>query len=259
MGSAAIQGELWGEAAQDWAYLQEPLHQPMWEAMLDATQVGWGTRFLDAGCGGGGASILAYERGAQVSGLDAAEPLLRIARERVPEGDFRTGDIEELPFADATFDVVFAANSIQYAADRVAAARELRRVCAPNGRITACLFSTPDKVEFRVFFKAVRDSLPTPPPGDGPFGLSEPGKLENVLSQAGWTVVESAEVYCPFIYDNFEAFWRANICGGPMRAALRSVSEEALRANVQPTIQHFQREDGRITLDNWFRYVTAEA
>ena len=49
------------------------MHRPIWEAMLNATEVGSGTRFLDAGGGGGGASILAAERGAQVSGLDAAE------------------------------------------------------------------------------------------------------------------------------------------------------------------------------------------
>ena len=98
MGTAIIQGELWDQAPQDWAMLQEPMHKPLWEAMLDRTLVGSSTRFLDAGCGGGGASVLAAERGAQVSGIDAAEGLVAFARERVPNGDFRVGDIETLPF-----------------------------------------------------------------------------------------------------------------------------------------------------------------
>ena len=58
MGSSKIQGELWGAAARDWAEIQEPLHTPVWQAMLDATNVDQGTLLLDRGCGGGGASGL---------------------------------------------------------------------------------------------------------------------------------------------------------------------------------------------------------
>ena len=62
MGSARIQGHLWGGAARDWADLQEPQHTPLWRAMLDAARVSTGTLTLDAGCGGGGASELAAAR-----------------------------------------------------------------------------------------------------------------------------------------------------------------------------------------------------
>lgn len=82
MGSAATQGDLWGQAPSDWTFFQEPKHNPLFEAMLNAANVGVGTRIFDAGCGGG-VSVLAAQRGAQVSGLDAAEGLIEIARERV--------------------------------------------------------------------------------------------------------------------------------------------------------------------------------
>lgn len=91
MGSADVQGELWGRAPDDWASLQESQHVPLFDAMLDVTGVGEGVRLLDVGCGGGGASFLAAERGAIVSGLDASAPLIDIARERVPSRDFRSG------------------------------------------------------------------------------------------------------------------------------------------------------------------------
>jgi ubiquinone/menaquinone biosynthesis C-methylase UbiE len=132
MGSSATQGELWGAAAQDWAELQEPLHKPVWQAMLDAAKVGQGTRFLDAGCGGGGASVLAAQRGAHVSGLDASEALIAIARERVPQGDFRVGDLEALPYGENAFDAVIAALSVQYADDPIAALRELKPSLRPK-------------------------------------------------------------------------------------------------------------------------------
>ena len=59
-----------------------------------------------------------------MSGLDAAEALLDVARKRTPSGDFRQGEMEELPFADGTFDVVTGFNSFQYAADPVNALRQ---------------------------------------------------------------------------------------------------------------------------------------
>lgn len=97
MGTAKIQGDLWGKAAHDWATIQEPPSKPLWEAMLDGALVGEGSRILDVGCGAGGASELAATRGAKVSGLDAAQGLIDFAGQRLPECDFRVGDMESLP------------------------------------------------------------------------------------------------------------------------------------------------------------------
>jgi ubiquinone/menaquinone biosynthesis C-methylase UbiE len=95
--------------------------------VLERTGVGPDTRYLDVGCGGGGAVQLAAARGAQVSGIDAADTLLAIARERTPKGDFHIGDLEALPFDDATFDVVTGFNSFQYAANPAVALGEARQ------------------------------------------------------------------------------------------------------------------------------------
>lgn len=258
MGTAEIQGKLWGKIPQDWASIQEPMHKPLWDAMLEAALVGSNTRFLDIGCGGGGASVLAANRRAQVSGLDAAEGLIAIARERVPDGDFRVGDIEQLPFDDEEFDAVFAANSIQYAGDRIQALRELRRVCASNGRVVAGLFGPPDKVAFRTIFKAIRDTMPEPPSGGGPFELSAPGTLEGLFETAGLRVLESIEVDCPFAYPDFETFWRAQISAGPLQGTLKIVSEEDLKSALHEAVKEFRLDNGGILIQpNVFKYIVA--
>jgi len=258
MGTSKIQGELWGKAPQGWAEIQEPMHKPLWEAMLDAAGVEESTRFLDVGCGGGGASELAAIRGAQISGLDVAEGLIMFARERVSNGDFRVGDIESLPFDDDTFDAVFAANSVQYTEDRIASLRELGRVCTPEGRIVASLFGPPEKVEFRAIFKAVRDTMPEPPTGGGPFELSAPGKLEELFAKAGLKVLESGEVDCPFNYPDFETFWRGNVAAGPFQDVLRTVSEETLKSAVRDATETFRLDNGGILIQpNIFKYVVA--
>lgn len=257
MGSSTVQGQLWGAAAQDWADLQEPLHLPVWEAMLNAAQVGPGTRLFDAGCGAGGTSILAAQRGAHVSGLDASEALITIARERIPQGDFRVGDLEALPYGERAFDAVIAALSVQYAADPIAALRELKRVCAPNGCLVISTWGLPEQCEQRLILKAVRDSMPSPPTGGGPFALSAAGALESLVEQAGWKVTRSSEVDCPFEYPNLETHWQAQRSAGPLQAALRTVSEEQLRAAVEQAVASRRTSTGGVRLENRFRYVTA--
>ena len=257
MGSSTVQGQLWGAAAQDWADLQEPLHLPVWEAMLNAAQVGPGTRLFDAGCGAGGTSILAAQRGAHVSGLDASEALITIARERIPQGDFRVGDLEALPYGERAFDAVIAALSVQYAADPIAALRELKRVCAPNGCLVISTWGLPEQCEQRLILKAVRDSMPSPPTGGGPFALSAAGALESLVEQAGWKVTGSSEVDCPFEYPNLETHWQAQRSAGPLQAALRTVSEEQLRAAVEQAVASRRTSTGGVRLENRFRYVTA--
>ena len=222
MGTARVHGEWWGRSPDGWATVQEPTSRPLWEAMLDRTGVGAGSRVLDAGCGAGGASLLMVDRGADVSGLDAAESLIEIARGRIPSGDFRVGDIEFLPHDDDAFDVVFAANSVQFAADAVATLRGFRRVCRPGGRVVAGLFGPPEQVEWRAIMKAVRDAMPEPPEGDGPFALSMPGALEERFEAAGLQVDEVGEANCPFRYEDFDAFWWASVSAGPWRSRSRT-------------------------------------
>src|SRR5262245_26437822 len=135
MGSARVQGELWGKQARDYAAFLEPVGLPLFGAALDAGRVVSGTHVLDAGCGAGLLALLASMRGAQVSALDASAALLAIARERLPMADVREGDLEALPFANASFDVVIAVNSLFYATNMAAAMRELSRVARPGGRV----------------------------------------------------------------------------------------------------------------------------
>ena len=87
-------GRLWGARARDWADVQEGQCAAAYHAVLAHAGVGPGTRHLDVGCGAGMAAMLSAARGATVAGIDAAEALLDIARERTPGGDFRHGDLE---------------------------------------------------------------------------------------------------------------------------------------------------------------------
>lgn len=258
MGSQKIHGELWGKSPNGWAEIMEHQHKPLWEAMLNVAEIGMGSIILDVGCGSGGASALAIERGAEVYGVDVAEGLLSIAIQRVPNANFQIADIEKLPFKDNMFDVIFAANSLQYSEDRIAALHELKRVCKPNGLIVAGLFGPSEKVEYRAVFNALRDAMPESPTGGGPFELSTPGKLEGLFSKAGLTNLKSQEVNCPFEYADFESFWYGNASAGPIQGMLQIVSEDKLKMAVKEALNDFLLPNGRILIPtNVFKYVSA--
>ena len=129
--SARHWGALWGDRPRAWARNEEQ-QTPVYEQALERVGLERGDRVLDVGCGTGVFLRLCADRGADVSGLDASEGLLEIARERVPEADLRLGDLQTLPYADDAFDLVTGFTSFFFAEDMVAALREAGRVARPG-------------------------------------------------------------------------------------------------------------------------------
>jgi len=258
MGSAEVQGKLWGARARDWAEVQEPLTRPLYEAALSAADVGAGTRLLDAGCGAGLALRIAADKGAAVTGFDASDGLITVARERVPEADIRQGDLELLPWDDGAFDVVTAFNSIQYCTDAKAALAELRRVVVDGGRVVVATWGQPERCETRTLLAALGSLLPPPPPGaGGPFALSAPGLLETFVDEVGLTTVAGDEVATPFVYADLDAAVHAALASGPAARAIEHSGEQAVTETVTEALRPYVTDDGTVRQENTFRYVVA--
>lgn len=260
MGTAQVQGSLWGARAGDYAEIVEHFGRPLYEAVFQAAEVGAGTRLLDVGCGPGLAAQLAAQRGAHVAGLDAAETSLAIARERTPGGDFRASELEALPWADNTFDMVTSFNAFQYAADVVNALREARRVARPGGRVAMAVWGRAEDCDNAALVAALSKFLPPPPPGaPGPFALSEPGRLERLLEQAGLAPLTSGGVDCPFAFPDLATAVRGHMSSGVAAIAIRQAGAEAVQRAIAEALAPF-RLNGRGYLQrNRFRYVIAEA
>lgn len=259
-GTAARQSDLWGARPRDWAEVQEGQVRPLYEAVLEATEVGEGTRLLDVGCGAGMAASLARKRGAVVGGFDVTEPLLEIARERAPDGDFRSGDMEQLPFEDHSFDVVTAFNSFQFADDPARALREAARVAENAAPIAVATWGRPDQCEAAVVLKASSELGPPPPPGrtPGPFALAEPGALEELVAQAGLTASEPVEVETVWHYSDLDTALRGLTSSGPGTAAIRESGEERVREALGHALEPFGDGSGGYRLRNVFRYLIAK-
>ncbi|QBI19081.1 class I SAM-dependent methyltransferase [Egibacter rhizosphaerae] len=107
-----------------------------------------GQAVLDVGCGTGEAALAAARAGAAgVTACDPTPELLAVARDRASAGGLSVawdeGEAQELPYPDASFDLVLSTFGVMFAPDAHAAAAELVRVCRPGGRIVTTAW-TPD-------------------------------------------------------------------------------------------------------------------
>jgi arsenite methyltransferase len=100
------------------------------------------TYVLEVGCGTGAtARYLAQKLGCRIMGVDIRQSMIDQARERVaragvePQVEFRVADATDLPFEDATFDVVLVESVTTFIEDKAAALGEYSRVLKPGGRV----------------------------------------------------------------------------------------------------------------------------
>ncbi|WP_460915759.1 class I SAM-dependent methyltransferase [Plantactinospora veratri] len=143
---------------------------PVAEAVVAAAAIRPDDRVVDVATGTGNAAILAAQRGARSIGVDLEPALLELARRRaVDDGlvvDWQVGDASRLPLPDDSADVVLSVFGVMYANDHEAAARELRRVCAPSARVLLAAW-TPGSL-MPAMGQVLGGYLPPPPAGGAP-------------------------------------------------------------------------------------------
>lgn len=114
------------------------------EAILEIAGLSSGERVLDVGCGTGTLAIDVKRqvgREGVVQGIDASEEMIALARKKADSrgvgADFQVAAAQDVPFADATFDVVLCTMVMHHLPrdQREAAIAEMFRVLVPGGRV----------------------------------------------------------------------------------------------------------------------------
>ena len=115
-------------------------------------------RLLEVGCGWGElAQWLARDTGAEVVAVDLSPRMVKLARERGVDAE--VGDVQALPFVDASFDVAVAAWMLYHVADLDRGVAELARVLRPGGRLVAATNSIFHLQELRELVGSGRSSI----------------------------------------------------------------------------------------------------
>ena len=135
------------------------------EQLCEFVPIHAGDRVLDVATGSGNTALAAARRRAIVTGVDFVPALLERGRQRaLAEGleiDFREGDAMELPFPNASFDVILSTFGAMFGPDPQVVAKEMARVCRPGGRIAMANW-TPQGLIGQLFLLIARYA-PLPP------------------------------------------------------------------------------------------------
>jgi SAM-dependent methyltransferase len=127
----------WEPEADNWLrWARTAGHDAYWyyrDAFFDLVIPARAGRCVEIGCGEGRVARDLAARGHQVTGVDSSHTLLRYARDADPAGVYVLADGAGLPFADCSFDLVVAYNSLQVVADMTATVAEAARLLAPGG------------------------------------------------------------------------------------------------------------------------------
>lgn len=164
---------------------------PVAEVVVDAVEPVDGRKVLDIACGTGNASLLAAERGAKVTGLDLAPRLLDVARGRASEAgveaEFVEGSMLDLPFPDASFDIVTSVFGVIFGDPPGAVAEQIARVVDTAGRVAITTWT--DEGLFpeiaKLGMRAVQDALDLPPDEHTPFQWGDELALRELFSEHG--------------------------------------------------------------------------
>lgn len=210
----------------------------MGELLCEAVDLRSGDDVLDVATGSGNTAISAARRFCNVTGMDLAPESVEHARRRAEaegmEIAFEVGDAEDLPYPDASFDVVLSTIGVMFCPDQEATANELLRVCKPGGKIGLANW-TPDSFTGNML-KTVGKHVP-PPPGVKPpslWGTEE--RLRELLGDEVSSLQTTRRTY-NFRYPSVEHYvgWFREYYGPTVRAfaALDTEGQEALAGDLK--------------------------
>jgi SAM-dependent methyltransferase len=252
---------MWAAVARSWeehAAFIDARSAAVSERMLDLARPRPGDRVLELACGPGGVGLAAAERvspGGEVVLSDVTREMTSIASARASSlglSNVRTCelDLEQIAEPDASYDVVLCREGIMLVPDPSRAAREIRRVLRPGGRVALAVWGPRERNPWlAVLFDAASAQLgaPVPPPGiPGPFSLQDRRELAALLAGADLSEVVISEVPNPLRVTSFEEWWvvvaalsgplarRLAALPEPARLAIRAQSQEAMTVYAAP-------------------------
>ena len=254
----------WEDAAEAWHRWSPTLETWLSEAtttMLDTVGVTDGSTVLDVAAGAGGQTLAAARRvgkGGRVVATDISPTILTYAAKAAAEEGLTNvetleADGEHLDAVpEGVFDSVISRLGLIYFPDQQAALAGMRRALHDGGKVSAIVYSTPDRNQFfsiPVSIIRERAHLPAPLPGQpGPFSLGTPSALEEVFGTAGFRDIKVQEIDAPlrmataadcvrFERDSFGALHQ-------MLAGLSEEERPAVWDEIAAALAQYETDDG---------------
>jgi SAM-dependent methyltransferase len=247
----------WDRIGLDYDRFLGPVTAAAAGPLLDAAEVGQGSRVLDVATGPGYVAGAAVGRGARTVAVDLSSEILALARARHPGPTYRVADAAALPFDDGSFDAVVAGFLLPHLADHGRAVAECRRVLVGGGMVALSTWAQPARVPgLGMVAAAVAEVGAQPPAGlpAGPpfFAYSDPAALVALLSGAGLADVGVTLHGFEQRVPSAAALWEGVLAGTVRTAALVTAqpaeTQVAIRAAFDRLVEPYVREGGEVVL-----------
>ncbi len=191
-------------------------------------------KWLDVGCGTGALSkaieLLANPQ--KIASIDPSESYIKEAKQRISmNGDFRIGDVGNLPFDNNSFDMVVSGLALNFFPDITNALYEMKRVLKSNGVVAAYVWDYSGRMEFlRYFWDAACQIDPQANMLDEGlrFPICHSDRLFEAFEKAGFIEVVSSAIDIHTVFKDFNDFWNPFLGGqGPAPGFLMSLSDQS--------------------------------
>lgn len=257
----------WERAAPRWGHNADRLREltmPVALRLIEHLRLQPGARVLELAAGPGDTGFMAAELvqpGGTLICSDGTEAMLEVARRRaaalnVPGVEFKLLQLEWIDLPAASVDAAVCRWGLMFAFDPGAAAREVRRVLRPGGRVALAVWDEAERnpwaaLPMRVLLEL--GHLPAPDPdAPGMFVLGAPGRLQELLEESGFTEAEVEAVELPRAYAGVDAYLAetAEMSGvfGERWAALDAAARDQVRSRLAELAAPFTGADGALTL-----------
>ena len=210
--------------------------EPLAEHFAELVGVHDGQRALDVGCGPGAlTAVLAGRLGAQnVSAVDPSASFVEAVRTRLPEVEVQRASAEQLPFPNASFDLVLAQLVVHFMSDPVAGIAEMARVARPGATVAASVWDAAGgRWPQTAFWRAVCDLDPSAENESIAPGERE-GDLVRLFREAGLSSAEQSALTVRSSFPDIDAWWTPFTLGvgpaGGYVAGLDEAGRAALKA-----------------------------
>jgi len=212
-------------------------------------------RWIDVGCGNGAFTevLIARVAPAAVTGIDPSDGQIDYARTRpgTKLAQFRVGDAQALPFADASFDAASMALVITFLSDPLKAAREMARVVKPGGIVATYMWDIPGGGFPIRPLSAAMKSLGLEEPSRPNVEASRRESMHAFWQQAGLQSIDTTVIRIRVAYTDFDDFWASSsLPVGPSGKALAALSPDQI-AQIKARLREILpiAADGSITYE----------
>jgi ubiquinone/menaquinone biosynthesis C-methylase UbiE len=211
-------------------------------------------RVLDVACGPGIVAEALAPLATQLVGIDATQRMVELAAARAREAKlenatFQVGVAEELPFADASFDVVVTRLSLHHFPDVAAVLAQIRRVVRSGGRlVVADVVASPSEEEAVLHNALERLRDPTH------VRMLDAAELRDRIACAGFELIEEQDWVQPRRFEEWAQIVADPARTEPVLAVMRALARAGIRAGIA-----LEENDGEVCFEHTWKLVVGRA